>query len=312
MHRFHDKITVRVPATSANLGPGFDCVGIALDLWNHFELYHADTANTIIVENHGEGAQELPQDDSHLVIQTMAQALGGREAALAGGGWRVVCHNQVPCRSGLGSSSTAVLAGVTLAQIIRHGEVHLSEILTQAARLEGHPDNVAPAVYGGLVVAAIKNDAVFVHPIPVVHPIVVVCVPDFHFLTHYARTLVPDQVSRADTVFNMGRALLVVESIRTGNDHLLAEVMEDHLHEPFRLPHIPGAAAAKSAALDKGAVAVCLSGAGPGLLAFARDHHDEVGQAMKQAFEQAGLSARYWVIRACTSGLMVEGVACKP
>ncbi len=312
MHRLEDKVTVRVPATSANLGPGFDCVGIALDLWNHFELYPLPDARDIVVENHGEGASELPADASHLVVQTLLEALGGWDATVAQGGWRIVCHNQVPCRSGLGSSSTAVLAGVTLAQVIRHGEVHLSEILARAARLEGHPDNVAPAVYGGLVVAAIKDHSVFVHPIPVVHPIVTVCVPDFHFLTHYARTLVPDHVSRADTIFNMGRALLVVESIRTGNDHLLAEVMEDRLHEPFRLPHIPGAAAAKTAALEKGAVAVCLSGAGPGLLAFARDHHDEVGRAMQAAFETEGVTARYWVIRACTSGVMVEGVACKP
>jgi len=304
------KINVFVPATSANLGPGFDCVGIALDLWNQFELQIDVTQKKLVMNNFGEGADELPQDSQHLVVQTMLQTLPSRLASKIKT-WKISCYNQVPCRSGLGSSSTAVLAGVAFSQAMSKGSVRLLDILKQAAALEGHPDNVAPAVMGGLVVAAIKEDQVFVHPIPGVMTEVVVCVPDFKFLTNYARTLVPKKFSRTDTVFNISHSLLVVESIRTGNDSLLARVLEDRLHEPYRLPHIPGAQQAVRAARGQGAVAVCLSGAGPGLLAFARKRHHAIGRAMQSAFQAAGLSARYWIIRACTSGLRVDGVPCR-
>lgn len=303
-------IKVYIPATSANLGPGFDCVGIALDLWNRFELEIDPMQKKLRVENYGEGVHELPSDAKNLVVQTMLQTLPDRYARRMPQ-WKICCHNQVPCRSGLGSSSTAVLAGVAFSQAIQKGSVHLMDILKQAASLEGHPDNVAPAVMGGLVVAAIKDGQVFVHPIPGVMTEVVVCVPDYHFLTSYARTLVPKKFTRTDTVFNISRSLLVVESIRTGNDELLAQVMEDRLHEPHRLPHIPGAEEAVRSALAKGAVAVSLSGAGPGLLAFARKRHHSIGRAMQSAFQRAGLDARYWIIRACTSGLRLDGVPCR-
>jgi homoserine kinase len=310
MNRQIKKISVQVPATSANLGPGFDCVGIALDLWNQFDLQIDPKQKKILVENIGEGADELPRDARHLVVQTILQTLPARYKAKSHT-WKITCNNHVPCRSGLGSSSTAVLAGVAFSQAISKGYVRLSEILKQAASLEGHPDNVAPAVMGGLVVAALKDEKVFVHPIPGVMTEVVVCVPDFNFLTPYARTLVPNKFSRKDVVFNISRSLLVVESIRTGNDTLLAQVLEDRLHEPYRMPHIPGATQAVKAALQKGAVAVSLSGAGPGLLAFSRKRHNVIGRAMQAAFGQAGLSARYWIIRACTSGLRVDGVPCR-
>ncbi len=310
MNKRIKKISVFVPATSANLGPGFDCVGIALDLWNHFELHIDPAQKKLLVENHGEGSDELPNNSRHMVVQTMLQTLPGRYKQKQHT-WKIICRNQVPCRSGLGSSSTAVLAGVAFGQALSKGSVHLSEILKQAASLEGHPDNVAPAVMGGLVVAAIKDGQVFVHPIPGVMTEVVVCVPDFNFLTTYARTLVPKKFTRADSVFNISRSLLVVESIRTGNDELLSRVLEDRLHEPYRMQHIPGALQARAAALHKGAVAVALSGAGPGLLAFTRNRHNAIGRAMQSAFQQAGLSARYWIIRACTSGLRVDGVPCR-
>jgi homoserine kinase len=304
------KICVYVPATSANLGPGFDCVGIALDLWNQFELHIDPRQEKLLVENYGEGSSELPVNAHHMVVQTMLQTLPSRFKAKQHT-WKITSRNQVPCRSGLGSSSTAVLAGVAFSQALSKGSVRLSEILKQAASIEGHPDNVAPAVMGGLVVAALKDGQVFVHPIPGVMTEVVVCVPDFNFLTTYARTLVPKKFTRADTVFNISRSLLVVESIRTGNDELLSRVLEDRLHEPYRMPHIPGAVQAAKAAMNKGAVAVSLSGAGPGLLAFARKRHNLIGRAMQNAFQQAGLPARYWIIRACTSGLRVDGVPCR-
>ncbi|MBN2355024.1 hypothetical protein JXO59_02865, partial [candidate division KSB1 bacterium] len=120
--------------------------------------------------------------------------------------------------------------------------------------------------------------------------------------------LLPDVVPRLDAVFNIGRSLLVVEALRTGNDDLLRQAMDDHLHQPYRLPKIPGAAAAAQAGMEHGALAVCLSGAGPGLLAFAREDHERIGEAMCEAFAAAGHEARYWVQSAFSPGLTIKGI----
>lgn len=304
-------LTVRIPATSANLGPGFDCVGIALDLWNTFELYQSDRAG-ITVESHGEGEDILPNDKSHLVAHTMIEELtthvpfDPRHHA-----YHIVCHNEVPCGSGLGSSSTAVLAGLLFANAVLdpggfRGPAGLARILSRAFEIEGHGDNVAPALLGGLVIVVGRNGEVLTHRIVPPPTRVVVCVPRFHFMTSHARSVLPLHYSRSDAVFNVGRAMLVVEALRSGDAALLSRAMDDRIHEPYRLPAIPGAIEAKRAALACGALAVTLSGAGPGILAFAQENHDAIGEAMQSAFAAAGgLSARYWVLDVAPAGAQI-------
>jgi homoserine kinase len=301
-------LTVRVPATSANLGPGFDALGLALDLWNSFEL-HTDTAiEGIAVETHGEGADALPSDKSHLVVRTMIEELSlhapfdPRKA-----NYRIVCRNAVPCGSGLGSSSTATLAGLILARaVIDRAEVNSSasrqRILSRAFDIEGHGDNVAPALLGGLVAVSSHDGHVIAEQIAIPELTVTVCVPALHFLTSHARSVLPQHYSRADAVFNIGRATLVVEALRQGNLELLGRVMHDRIHEPYRLPAIPGALHAKQAALNAGAAAVAMSGAGPGLIAFSRTNHAAIGEAMRQVFIEFGLTARAWTVRSTTLG----------
>jgi len=133
----------------------------------------------------------------------------------------------------------------------------------------------------------------------------VVCVPDFLYLTSSARAALPDTYSKADAIFNIGRAMLVAEALRAGDDLLLARAMNDRIHEPYRIKEIPGAMDAKLAAKSAGAMAVCLSGAGPGMIAFARDGQDRIGRAMKDAFAAMGLTARYWVLDATSSGTQI-------
>jgi homoserine kinase len=135
---------------------------------------------------------------------------------------------------------------------------------------------------------------------------VVVCVPDFHFLTSTARAAVPQQFSRSDMIFNIGRAILVIEALRNADYALLGRAMDDRLHEPYRLPLIPGAVAAKAAALAQGASAVAMSGAGPGLIAFTTINHHAIGAAFVAAFAEANLNARYWVLDTLEHGATVE------
>jgi homoserine kinase len=304
-------VTAHIPATSANLGPGFDALGIALDLWNTFELHEDPKQNGISVETHGEGAAVLPTDTSHLVVRTMIEELGLHAPFDARGAhFRIVCQNQVPCGSGLGSSSTATLAGLILARAVidRNGinsAASRQRILTRAFDIEGHGDNIAPALLGGLVVVTAQDGHVIAEQLPVASLRVVVCVPELHFLTSHARSVLPQQYSRADAVFNIARAPLVVEALRRGDLDLLGRVMHDRIHEPYRLPAIPGALPAKQAALNAGAAAVAMSGAGPGLIAFAHDRHEAIGEAMRQVFVEFGLTARFWVVGVSQQGVRI-------
>lgn len=301
-------IRLHVPATSANLGPGFDAMGIALDLWNTFELREDPGVQGIAVETHGEGAGVLASDSGHLVVRTMLEELEMHAPFdVRNAHYRLVCTNAVPVGSGLGSSSTATLAGLMLARHLvdpgsLHSEAGQQRILARACAIEGHGDNVAPALLGGLVVVALRDGQPVAERIATAPQTVVVCVPQLHFLTSHARAVLPTTYSRADAVYNVGRAALVVEALRRGDLSLLARVMDDRIHEPYRLPAIPGALQARRAALDAGAAAVALSGAGPGLIAFSHDRHAQIGAAMVHTFAEFGLTARAWTLSTTERG----------
>lgn len=302
-------IRVRIPATTANLGPGFDCMGLALDLWNSFELRPGGTG--VQVESHGEGANGLPKDASNLIAATMldeARRLGAKAPENA----TIVCHNTIPVASGLGSSSTATLAGLLFAHALALHEkgddpaaIDREAVLERAVEIEGHGDNVAPALLGGFVIVVPDASGVLTQRIPHLPIKTVVCVPEYHYLTSQARAALPGSYSKADAIFNIGRAMLVAEALRAGDDSMLARAMSDRIHEPYRLPAIPGAPEAKRQAAEAGAVCVALSGAGPGIVAFAREGYDRIGRAMNEAFAAAGLRSRYWILDATAQGVHI-------
>jgi homoserine kinase len=308
-------IQVSVPATTANLGPGFDSMGLALDLWNTFTLTFGHPHAGIAVHIEGEGEGILPADESHLTVHTLLDRLA-QHGAEAPDGMRLTCRNEIPCASGLGSSSSAVLAGLILADVIalrrqRQGCVHPHEldmdaVLSRAVEIEGHGDNVTPAVLGGLQVVYTHGSEFRNRAIPIPPTRVVVCVPAYNYLTSEARAALPKMISHEDAVFNIGRAMLVIEALRNKDDFLLADALQDRLHERYRIPQIPGAEEARNAAFITGAIAVCLSGAGPGMLAFARRGHDAIGEAMVNAFAGHDISARYWVLPACGGGTRIQ------
>lgn len=302
-------IRVRIPATTANLGPGFDCMGLALDLWNTFEIVPG--GNDYTVESHGEGADTLPRDSSNLIVTTMRQELV-RLGTPPPPGAKLVCHNTIPAASGLGSSSTATLAGLLFAHAWKRAfidqdpsDIDREAVLARAVELEGHGDNVAPAILGGFVIVMPDESGVLTQRVPTVPIKTVVCIPDFAYLTVQARAALPDSYSKADAIFNIGRAMLVAEALRTGDDSMLERAMRDRIHEPYRFPAIPGAAAARDGAKSAGAISVALSGAGPGVIAFAREGYDRIGRAMKGAFADAGLKSRYWILDATDQGASI-------
>lgn len=298
-------LTIRIPATSANLGAGFDCIGVALNLWNTFELYHVPGQKEYItIESYGEAADRLPKDHTNTIARVLFEELDETLGQKAPGPLKIVCRNNVPCGSGLGSSSTAVIAGLVFAHAIARRELNSENadtlkraVLSRAVEIEGHGDNVAPALLGGLVVVARSaNGRLLTHRVPVQHQRVVVCVPDFAFLTTKSRAVLPPALPRSDAIHNIGHAVMTIEALRTGDLKLLSKALDDKMHEPYRIPAIPGAIEAREAAFDNGAVASCLSGAGPGILAFVENSHERVGEAMKGCFAEAGLNARYWIL----------------
>ncbi len=300
-------ITIKVPATSANLGPGFDALGLALDLWNEstFEL-----ADDFMVHVEGEGKGKLAQGRNNMIIRT-AQKLAervGKELPP----FIVHCVNHIPSGSGLGSSAAATLTGLLAANALIESKLSEDEIVCIASELEGHPDNVAPALMGGLVVSTINGDKVIARKLPIAPLHVTVVLPDFHFPTKQARNSLPKKVSIKDAVYNISHSVLVTEAFRTGDLGLLREVMTDKLHQPYRLNLIPGAEEAMNAMkTEGGASAVALSGAGPSLIAFSKTvsaipQGDVIGSVAKRAFQRAGLSARIFQLGVSSRGAEIQ------
>ncbi len=298
---------VRAPATTANLGPGFDCLGLALDLWNEarFTLGGDDTGVTVAVV--GEGADRLPTDDSNLVAQAALRVFD-EVGAPRPRGLRIECAVRVPLASGLGSSSSAVVAGLLGGNELLGGPLARDRLLELAADLEGHPDNVAAALLGALTIVVRKGEHLLTRKILVPEVYVALAVPELPFSTHAARAGLPTEVRMQDAVYNMGRIPLVVEALRSGDFELLGQVMDDRLHQANRLRLIPGGRTAWEAAQRSGAAAVAISGSGPSLVAFVRLATEAVAvaRAMAEAFVAEGVAARPLGLAASPVGAVVR------
>lgn len=259
-------VRVRVPATSANLGPGFDALGLALGLYD--DLAAEVSSGGVRVTVTGQGAGELPADDQHLVVQAMRatfDVLGAQPTGL-----RVECVNRIPQARGLGSSSAAIVAGVLLARaLVADGEERLDEpaLLRLAAEIEGHPDNVAPCLLGGFTLAWTETDGARAVSLPVADAVrPTVFVPSERGLTATARAALPATVPHADAALTAGRAALLVHALTT-DPALLMPATVDRLHQDYRAAGMPGTSALVSA-LREADVAAVVSGAGPSVLAF--------------------------------------------
>jgi homoserine kinase len=297
---------VRVPATTANIGPGFDCLGLALDLWNEVRFSLEGEGVAVTVE--GPDPAGLPLDERNLVAQAFLRFC--EEAGVAAPpGLRIHCDIRVPMSSGLGSSSTAIVAGLLGANALMGRPLERNSLLELAAAMEGHPDNVAAALLGGLTIVVQRHDRLLTKKILVPEVHVALAVPDLSFSTRTARAGLPTEVSMADAVFNLQRTPLVVEALRTGDYDLLGQVMDDRLHQAARLKLIPGGRTAWVAAQSAGAAAVAISGSGPSLIAFVSLATDasRIARAMAEAFAAEGVTAIPLGLSASASGATVSG-----
>ncbi|GAB3241519.1 homoserine kinase [Mycolicibacterium hippocampi] len=266
--------TAVVAASSANLGPGFDSMGLALSLYDEIEV--ETTESGLVVEVDGEGAGQVPLDSSHLVVRAIERGL--REVGAAAPGLIVRCRNDIPHSRGLGSSAAAVVGGLAVASGLaaQNGSAALTpeQLVQVSAEFEGHPDNAAAAVLGGAVVSWTESGAERPHyaaaPL-VLHPDINVftAVPQERSSTAETRVLLPEQISHTDARFNLSRAALLVVALTQRPDLLMAAT-EDVLHQPQRAPAMP-ASAEYLAVFRRCGIAAVLSGAGPAVLALSTD-----------------------------------------
>lgn len=260
-------IKVRVPATVANLGPGFDALGVAIQVHLEIDIEPRRDSTEITIE--GEGAEELPKDETNLVVRSMNAFFDhiGRQPP----GYAIHVKNPIPLASGLGSSAAAVVGGLLAARAITGGIIHQAEILQLATQLEGHPDNVLPALIGGLVVCyrGDSQDLRHLRIEPSDRLVPIVAVPKEHMHTTRARSALPDDVTFDDAQFTAARAALLVAAIATGaGSDVLADAMDDRLHEPTRLG-LMRETAAVHAEMKEAGLPVAVAGSGPSLLLIA-------------------------------------------
>ena len=296
-------VTVRVPASTANLGPGFDCLGLALQMYNTVELAFSVSTE---VEITGEGQGQLPQGPRNLVLRT-AERLAS-EVGVAVPGWFLRQHNDIPLARGLGSSSAAIVGGLVAANHLLAAGLDNRKLLQIAAELEGHPDNVAPALYGGLTACCVEGGEVFCLRFPAPCELAVgVAIPRFELSTEHARAVLPEQVPFADAVFNVSRAACTLAALVSGAWEVLGTVMQDRLHQPYRAPLVAGLEEVIAAAQEAGACGTVLSGSGPTVVTFAEERRDAILEAMVETFARCNIEAvAFWTTPSNEGAALVD------
>jgi homoserine kinase len=286
------RFTIRVPASSANLGPGFDSLALGLALYNSLEV--EVTGDDLVIEIKGEGEDSLPLDATNHVIRAARKRAEGNGTSLPGLKLRMI--NEIPVGGGLGSSAAAAVAGMILADALTGSELNKQALLGPLAEMEGHADNAAASLYGGLVLVRAGDGRTVARCVAAPDLWVALALPLLDLPTQEMRSALPKTIPLSDAAHNLGSALLTVEALRTGDYELLASVTDDRIHQPYRKGFIPGFDRAADAARASGASAVVLSGAGPGVLAFAPDGHAGIAAAMVDAFREEGLESRPFVL----------------
>ena len=289
---------VRVPASSANLGPGFDVLALALDL--HLTVEARESATTTITWA-GEGSAEVPLNRNNLIVRATQEPFTGWSRPLEGLELRV--KNEIPIGRGLGSSAAGIIAGIILGAKLRGLRMPAQRILALAIPLEGHGDNLAAALHGGFCIAVVENGGVRVHRLE--WPSrwrAVVFVPNDLSPTHEARRLVPRRPAREDAVFNLGRVAEWVLACSQKDRSLVASAMDDRLHQPGRARAYPYLDDTIAAAEQAGALGAALSGAGGSVIAIADRNLDAVARAMTKAAGSHRIKGKVATLRAAARG----------
>lgn len=302
------QVSVQVPASSANLGPGFDSLGLALELYNVLSLAIADDLRIDIV---GEGADRLPRNENNLVwsaIKTFYGSIGKAAPKL-----HLSLQNRIPLARGLGSSAAAVVGGLFGANALAGNPLSLSDLLRLAYDIEGHPDNVAAAIFGGLTIAVTDGENAFCVKCPVPEGLkAVLFIPDQAMSTRSARRILPRFFSRVDAVYNISRASALVAALATNQLQYLEECTRDRWHQPYREKIFPAMPRLFAAAKQAGALGAFLSGAGSTVCALCTANEKAVAEAMEAQAERLDVPGRAQVVGIATAGVRLAEPVVSP
>lgn len=286
-----ETVVVKIPASTANLGPGFDALGMALSLYAWLELSIAETTE---VNLYGDGMEELPTDTRNLVYkvaQSVFQKAGMTEQPL-----KISLYSEVPLTRGLGSSASAIVGALVAANEMLGKAFSDQELFYMATELEGHPDNVGASLFGGIIVSSWDGEsAPYVKITPPNALETCVIIPDFQLSTEKARHALPEQYSKSDVVFNIGKSSLLVAALASGQLQLIKQAMQDRIHQPYRAALIPGMSHILEQAVEQGALGAALSGAGPTLIAFIdshSEHKEQLENFMVSTMKREGITAK--------------------
>ena len=299
--------TVRLPASTSNLGPGFDCFGLALNLYLTVTATAVPNApQPCVVETTGAPENDtLPHNSVNLIYRAMSFAVRREELSLPP--VHLSVHNEIPLASGLGSSAAAIVAGIKLGGLIAGKEIPDQSIQNFATEFEGHPDNVVAALHGGFLASCVSNDgtvvcAKFAWPSEIR---VVVVSPHSQLPTHVARAALPRMISRQDAVHNLQRSALFTAAIAQQKRELIWESMRDRLHQPQRESLVPGLKEALALPRLPGLLGVALSGAGPSIVALVDDNNDEIAAKISNCFLAHGIESTVRMLEVDNEGCRV-------
>ena len=293
-----NKITVRVPATTANIGPGFDSMGCALALYNYITCKVLPAGKLVIT-----GCPEPYQNEENLAVQGYRAVLS--RLGLPNEGLSLNIRAEIPVCRGLGSSAALIAGGAAAANLLHGSPLPPAELLEVTNEIEGHPDNLAPAIYGGLTASLVEDGKPRTVKLPLSPTLRwVAAIPDFELSTHLARAVLPKEVAFVDAVYNASQVAVLVGALGRGDRELIAMALRDRLHQPYREKLIPEYNKVKTAAEQCGAIAFCISGAGPTLLALT----DEASFAAQFAEKCKRLEHRWNIMELAvdTEGIVAE------
>jgi homoserine kinase len=299
---------VRVPASTSNLGPGFDCFGLALKLYLTVRATAVPNASDPcrVTTTGAKENEALPRNAVNLIYRAMSFTARREGASLPC--VELTVHNEIPLASGLGSSAAAIVAGIKLSALITRTDISDQTILNYATEFEGHPDNVAASIYGGFLASCIRSDGTvlstrFDWPTQVR---VVVVSPHSQLPTHVARAALPRTITRADAVHNLQRTAVFTAAIAQQRYDLLWDAMHDRLHQPHRESLVPGLAEALALPRMPGLLGIALSGAGPSIVALVDDNEDEIGAAIAKCFEARNVESTIRILDVDNEGSVIE------
>ena len=295
------KVSVKVPATSANIGPGFDCLGLALPIYNTVTIEETVLPGTGIEINMMSEDEvidemifdDIPRDKSNIVykaVEMLYNSIGQEPSEL-----KINIQSQIPITRGLGSSAAVIVGGLMAANKLLGSPADETAILSIATEVEGHPDNVAPAILGGFVLASQEDDGSIVYK-KLDWPEewdITVCIPDFELSTNIARSVIPDKIPLSDAIFNMKHLALLIEAVNTKDEKLMRAALKDKIHQPYRAKLVPGMTEIMDAFRhEDGVLGTVLSGAGPAMLVISHKYDlDKISAKVKEIWESQSIKA---------------------